>query len=101
MLRLPQWVLTNKYPSIYDSESKTVTEQTARVYGAMNEMIDGFNQQNETIEQAVDYMQKNIVSTATEVVNEGIVTGDIGVELKYDPASEELNITVKGGVKNG
>lgn len=43
MQLLPKWVLTNKFPSIYDSESKTVLEQTARIYGAMNELITEYN----------------------------------------------------------
>ena len=43
MQLLPKWVLTNKFPSIYDSESKTVLEQTARIYGAMNDLITEYN----------------------------------------------------------
>ena len=43
MQLLPKWVLTNKFPSIYDSESKTVLEQTAQIYGAMNDLITEYN----------------------------------------------------------
>lgn len=43
MNRLPKWVLTNKYPAFYDTESASVIEQTAKVYGAMNTLIDEYN----------------------------------------------------------
>jgi predicted nucleic acid-binding Zn-ribbon protein len=43
MQLLPKWVLTNKFPSVYDSEAKTVLEQTARIYGAMNDLITEYN----------------------------------------------------------
>ena len=43
MIRLPHWVLTDKFPALYDTESATVIEQTAKVYGAMNKLIDEYN----------------------------------------------------------
>lgn len=43
MKQLPLWVLNEKFPSFYDMESKTVIEQTARVYGAMRSLIEEHN----------------------------------------------------------
>lgn len=43
MKKLPYWVLTGSRPAIYDCESATAIEQTAKVYGAMNELIDEYN----------------------------------------------------------
>lgn len=43
MKLLPHWVLTDKFPAFYDSESKTAIEQTARLYGAMQELITEYN----------------------------------------------------------
>lgn len=43
MRKLPHWTLTQKRPSIYDTESATAVEQTAKVYGAMQELIDEYN----------------------------------------------------------
>lgn len=43
MRKLPHWTLTQKRPSIYDTESATVVEQTAKLYGAMQELIDEYN----------------------------------------------------------
>lgn len=43
MRKLPHWTLTQKRPAIYDTESATAVEQTAKIYGAMNELIDEYN----------------------------------------------------------
>ena len=43
MRQLPHWTLTQKRPALYDTESATAVEQTAKVYGAMNELIDEYN----------------------------------------------------------
>lgn len=40
---LPEWVLTSKSPAFYDTESGSTIEQTAKVYGAMRELIDAYN----------------------------------------------------------
>lgn len=43
MQRLPKWNLTNRLPALYDTDSATVVEQTAKVYGAINALIDEYN----------------------------------------------------------
>ena len=43
MQKLPKWVLTGRRPAFYDTESATALEQTAKVYGAMQELIDEYN----------------------------------------------------------
>ncbi len=142
MQLLPKWVLTNKFPSIYDSESKTVLEQTARIYGAMNDLITEYNafadrtnqliteftasatqnqeqfeialrqefqdfidvieikfqQQQTQIDNAVSYMQDNIISTTRKIINDGITNGTLTVAVQYDEATENLNIVTDGSV---
>lgn len=41
--KLPKWVVANKYPAFYDLESMTAIEQTARLYGAVQDLIESFN----------------------------------------------------------
>lgn len=41
--KLPKWVVANKYPAFYDMESMTAIEQTARLYGAVQDLIGSFN----------------------------------------------------------
>ena len=43
MNQLPKWVLANPFPAIHDFESLTVIDQTARLYGAMQSLIDEYN----------------------------------------------------------
>lgn len=54
MRRLPEWVMTNKFPSVYDSESGTAIEMVAKVYGAMQNLIEEYNQFAETVNQNID-----------------------------------------------
>jgi hypothetical protein len=41
--RLPAWCIINKFPAFYDIESATAIEQTARIYGKMNELVESYN----------------------------------------------------------
>lgn len=43
MQLLPKWVLTNPLPSVFDTESGSVIEMTAKVYAAMNGLIEEYN----------------------------------------------------------
>ena len=57
MVQLPRWVLTNRNPAFYDSESATALEQTAKLYGAMQTLIDEYNAFAEKTEKAInDFM---------------------------------------------
>lgn len=40
---LPAWALINRFPAFYDHESLTAVEQTARLYGKVNELIEAYN----------------------------------------------------------
>lgn len=55
MRLLPHWVLTDIRPAFFDSDSGSAIEQTARVYGAMQELIKEYNdfvdKANKTIEE--------------------------------------------------
>ena len=55
IVKLPRWVLVEKFPAFNDLESLTVNEQTARIYGKMNELIESYNKYvdevNKTLEE--------------------------------------------------
>lgn len=127
MLLLPKLAMLNTYPAIYDFESLTTIEQTARVYGAMNEMIADWNKFAETVNSTVDnfseteqekraqleenvkkvlrefvcsmdqHLKLNLEGTATKLINDAINEGRILVET-YDPETESLKIGLRGGV---
>lgn len=52
---LPPWIETGIQPAFYDKESGTVLQQTARMYAKVNELIEAFNQTNDTVQ---DYIGK-------------------------------------------
>lgn len=144
---LPHWVLTDLQPAFYDVESGTSLQQTAKMYGKMQELIDLYNEfvtkvnkyikdfedgiiqdfeefknciivtmnqyietidtkinlQDTKINNAIEYMKDNIVSTTNTLFNEAIQSGDItaNLHLEYDPINEELTFSIVGGENNG
>lgn len=51
--QLPKWALVNKFPALYDTESVTAVEQTARVYGKINELIESYNNYIELVNSEI------------------------------------------------
>lgn len=58
--RLPYWVLTDKTPAFYDSESKTVLEMVAKIYAKMNELVDHYNEFVDPLNQEIDEHYKQL-----------------------------------------
>lgn len=52
------------------------------------------NLQDMDIQNAIDYMKTNIVTTVTNVVNQAIEDGDLNVGIEYNPTTEALKIIV-------
>jgi hypothetical protein len=124
---LPKWVVANPFPALHDFESLTVLDQTARIYGAMNSLIEEYNKFAETVNDQLSeltesegearkefeiqitkvmkefmcsmeqYMKLNLEETATTLINKAINDGRILVQ-QYDPEAESLNIGLTGGV---
>lgn len=59
MRNLPFWHMTTKKPAVHDVDSATVVEQTAKLYGTMQTLIDEHN-------QFVDEMNKAFVELETD-----------------------------------
>lgn len=64
--KLPHWVITNRKPAFYDSESATAIEQTARLYGKMQELIDEYNSFVDTINKEIDIFMSSTRQNITE-----------------------------------
>ena len=138
---LPHWVLTDLQPAFYDVESGTSLQQTAKMYGKMQELIDLYNEfvtkvnkyikdfedgiiedfeefrnciikvmneyietidtkinlQDTKINDAIEYMKDNLVSTVTDLFNQALQNGDISATLSesYDPTTEELTLSIQ------
>lgn len=128
MRALPKWVLANPFPAIHDFESLTVLEQTARIYGAMNTLIEEYNKFADTVNDQLStftesekdsreefetnitkvimefrcsmeqYLKLNLTDTAQTLLNEAIKAGSITVIESYDEANESLNMILGGEV---
>lgn len=53
MRLLPEWVLTDRHPAFYDTESGSAIVQTAKVYAAMNELIKEYNSFAKTVNEII------------------------------------------------
>ena len=137
---LPHWVLTDTLPAFYDCESATAIQQTAKLYGKIQELITIYNDfvrdinryitefedgiikdfncfqncviktmndyiesidtkielQDNNIQEAIDYMKNNLVSTITTLFNQAIQSGDITATLyeDYDSDDESLVFSI-------
>ena len=118
MKQIPAWVLTNPLPAVHDLESRTSVEMVARLYAAMQSLINEVNehiaQVNKTVgendtelkntlqefEHKFTCISNDLVQTVREyektmdgkinaAVAEAVSTGKI-VEV-YDPLTESLD----------
>ena len=123
MNTLPKWIFANPFPAIHDFESLTVLDQTARLYGAINELIKEYNNtveqlkaytqqetasredfelkitkvMNEFMCSMERYMKTNLQATAEAEILKLIDSGVFSVALVYDEATEALNLTIVNG----
>lgn len=144
---LPHWVLTDTLPAFYDCESATAIQQTAKLYGKIQELITIYNDfvrdvnryitefeegiikdfncfqncviktmndyiesidtkielQDNKIQEAIDYMKNNLVSTVTTLFNQAITSGDITANLleNYDSDDESLVLSIVASEGSG
>ena len=110
IMQLPKWVMTSKFPAFYDSESITATEQTARVYGKMNEVIDSWNKYVEDINKLIeefstgadqDYkcFTESIIKTCSDYISTidfTIATQNREIKEIYSKFADDILTTVSG-----
>ena len=144
---LPHWVLTDTLPAFYDCESATAIQQTAKLYGKIQELITIYNDfvrdinryitefeegiikdfncfqncviktmndyiesidtkielQDNKIQEAIDYMKNNLISTVNTLFNQAIQSGDITATLyeDYDSDDESLVFSIVASEGSG
>jgi hypothetical protein len=123
MIQLPKWLPENPFPAIHDFESLTAIEQTARINGAMNQLICEYNKMLEYLAASEESEQESreefelkitkvirefmcsweqktadIERFAETIINEAIQTGKITITEVYDPETESLDLIVGGEV---
>lgn len=66
---LPHWCITETSPAFYDTESKTAVGQTAKLYAAMRELQEDYNNYvNETNAVITDFIH-NVNADQEEFIN--------------------------------
>ena len=107
---LPEWVLTSKSPAFYDTESGSTIEQTAKVYGAMRELIEAYNNFEKVVtESNTEFMNSviagnesfqkcvtDLVENYIKMLDDKVKQQDLKIEnlsglvLEYNEPDEEL-----------
>lgn len=66
--KLPHWVLINKFPAFNDLESLTAIEQTARIYGKINELIESYNKFADETNKIIEDHELNKYAEVNEFI---------------------------------
>lgn len=108
MKNLPNWILTNPFPTFYDAESGTVIQQTGKVYAAMQELINEHNQFIIDIQNQINKIDEGntefkqcltkIVEDYIKTIDEKIKLQDQKIESAISKVSDE---SIKGAIEQG
>lgn len=96
--KLPHWCLTDIHPAFNDTESLSVLEQTSRLYGKVQELIESYNNFATDVNNKISEYENNIDKDQEkfeEEINELIHEYIIALDLKIDHQDRviEENIT--------
>lgn len=58
--QIPNWVYTGSLPAFYDTESGTAIEQTARLHGAVKNLIDDWEKYTKELTDTLNSFEKEI-----------------------------------------
>ena len=61
MKRLPHWCITDKFPALYDTESATAIEMTAKLYGAISDLIDDYNAWVDKVNKHIEDYENGLI----------------------------------------
>lgn len=102
MNKLPKWVIPSKYPALYDLESATVIEMTAKLYGSMNTLIDEYNNYISTLNKDLNSFETELLNAnecfkklMTEFVNNFIQCVDTKIDKQNADIAGALDDVVK------
>lgn len=86
MERLPHWRITDRYPAFLDTESATAIEQTAKVYGAMQTMIDEFNKFVDNVNASMEEFENRMTADYDEFT--------VGLRQEFQDFIDVVNLRV-------
>lgn len=106
---LPNWCLTGSKPAFYDTESATAVEQTAKLYGVIQELINDYNKFTEEINTSITEFiestnqdQECFKKHIDKIVHDYIAMLDDKVKLqdkKLNEAIEYMTTNIQSAVR--
>ena len=104
---LPKWTLTSTFPSVYDTESGTCIEMTAKVYAAMRDLQTNYNKFVDEINTCITEFQNGVIESQKEfeekiikLIHDYIKTLDLKV-AHQDRVIEESITFIKNNIADG
>ena len=104
MFKLPHWVLTDKNPAFYDTDSGSAIEQTARVYGAVKTFIEEYNTYVDNLNKALESFELEtkedidcFKKCITELMETYIKSIDIAIDkqnLTIDKSIRQMQLSI-------
>ena len=95
---LPHWVLTDLQPAFYDVESGTSLQQTVRMYGKVQELIDLYNEFVTKVNKYIKDFEDGIIedfeefkNCIIETMNQYIETIDTKINLQDTKIEDAIN----------
>lgn len=98
MKQLPMWHITNVRPSNFDTESLTIIEQTSRVYGAMNALIEEYNNYVDALNKQINKHEEGVnkaIELHTMEMNQSFNDFIDVIQLQIDNFKKQNNIDSK------
>lgn len=86
--KLPHWVITDTNYAFNDLDSATAVEQTAKIYAAMNELIDDYNNFVDEINTSVEEFKTSSTTSYEEF--------RVGMEQKFNDFVKVVELKLKG-----
>ena len=95
---LPHWVLTDLQPAFYDVESGTTLQQTAKMYGKVQELIDLYNEFVTKVNQYITDFESGIIkdfncfkNCIIKTMNDYIETIDTKINLQDTKINDAID----------
>lgn len=111
--RLPHWVIPNKFPAFYDSESVTAIEMTAKIYKHVENLIDDYNKFVDNMNKAIEDFENGVTTDVElfkvsirqefqdfiDIVELKLKDQDLEIQKAYDYLVNNLRKTVQDTVE--
>lgn len=64
---LPNWCIPDSSPAFYDTDSKSVLDQTAKLYGIIKKLVADYNDYAKEIDTGMDDLESEVKKLQTEL----------------------------------